>query len=85
MMLTEVTVAPSATAFCSTASPFGSRPYCSTGIVYWICSGMPLAAAHCSVMAIAWLRRLIPAVLFSELDSTSMSSLVTPSVVITGS
>jgi hypothetical protein len=49
MTLTDVTVAPSATAFWSTASPFGSSPYCSTGIVYWICSGMPLAAAHCSV------------------------------------
>ena len=82
-MLTEVTVALLATAFCRTASPFGSSPYCSTGSVYWICSGIPLAAAHCSVRAMAWLRRVIPAVLFSELDSTSMSSLVTPSVVIT--
>ena len=84
-MLTEVTVAPLAAALCSTASPFGSSPYCSTGSVYWICSGIGgfWAAAYCSVRAIAWLRRLMPAVLFSELDSTSMSSLVTPSVVIT--
>src|SRR5579863_786835 len=45
MMLTELTVAPSVTAFCSTDSPLASRPYCSTGSVYWICSGMLLAAA----------------------------------------
>jgi hypothetical protein len=36
-------------------------------------------------MAIALFRRSTPAVLFSDLASTSMSSLVTPSVVITDS
>ena len=78
-------MAPSLTAFCSTASPLGSRPYCSTGIVYWICSGMPWLAAQASVIAIALFRRSMPAVLFSDLASTSMSSRVTPSVVITDS
>ena len=65
--------------------PLAVRPVGSTGIVYWTCSGRWCRAAHCSVSLMAWLRRLMPAVLVSELASTSMSSLVTWYVEITDS
>ena len=60
MMFTEVTVAPSVTAFCSTASPLESEPGTARpGSVYWICSGMPFVPAHCSVSAMASFRRVM--------------------------
>ena len=76
-MLTVFTRAPFATAFFRTCSAFASSPAGSTGSVYSTRSGQPACRAHASTSAIALFRRSMPALLSSELTSTSMSSLVT--------
>ena len=69
---------PLATAFWSTASPLAPSPLADVGRVYCTWTVRPFPAAHVWSIAIALLRRSMPAVRVRDLPSMSMSIRVTP-------
>ena len=74
---------PCETALRTTPRLCWSRPDGSIPMVNWIRRWMPRLAAQCWAIAIAALRRAMPALLVSDFASTSMSSLLTWYVLIT--